>query len=259
MKKIIFALLLFVASLTLKGQTATNFNCADCKGSTIDLFSKLDSGKVVVLCWVMPCATCIPAAKTTYNVVESFQTSNPGRVFYYLCDDYANTTCTTLNGWANNNGIPTMDFSYRFSDASIKMSDYGSTAMPKVVVLGGSAHTVFYNVDNTVDPTAMITAINNALAAPSGIESKNMDKVALNVYPNPANNMMNLSFALNKSSNVTVEIMNNLGQSVYAKNETYHSGEIMLTINTIDFSNGVYFLKICDEIGTRTLKFSIAH
>lgn len=259
MKKTILALLIIIFSVAIKGQTATNFNCADCKGTSIDLFSKLDSGKVIVLCWVMPCGTCIPAAKTTYNVVESFQTTYPGRVFYYLCDDYANTTCTTLNGWANSNSIPTMDFSTRFSNASIKMADYGSTAMPKVVVLGGSAHSVFYNVDNVVDPTAMVNAINNALAAPSGVESTNMEKAELNVYPNPANNLMNLSFVLNKSSNVSVEVVNSLGQSVYSKVEAFNSGKNTLAINTNDFANGVYFLKISDEMGTKTLKFSITH
>lgn len=259
MKKTIYLLLVMVLSITLKGQTATNFNSNDCKGTNVDLFSQLDEGKVIVLCWVMPCGTCIPAAKTTYNVVESFQSSNPGRVFYYLCDDYANTTCTTLNGWANTNNIPTSESSYRFSNASIKMADYGSTAMPKVVVLGGSAHSVFYNVDNAVDPTALVAGINNALAAPSGIESEPENKGGLNVFPNPANNLINLSFMLNKSSNVTVEIMNSLGQSVYSKTEVYNSGEFNLTINTNDLSNGVYFLKFSNETGNQIRKINIAH
>lgn len=252
-------LLIITLSLVVKGQIATNFNCKDCKGTTIDLFSKLDSGKVVVLCWVMPCGTCIPAAKTTYSIVKSFQTSSPGRVLYYLCDDYANTTCTVLDAWANTYNIPVMDFSARFSDASIKMTDYGSAAMPKVVVLGGSAHSVFYNVGNAVDTAALVAGINNALAAPSAIESETENKGELNVYPNPANSLINLSFVLNKSSNILVEIMNSLGQSVYSITEVYNSGEFKLTINTNDLPNGVYFLKFSNESGSQIVKINILH
>src|SRR6185436_4860235 len=113
-----------------------------------DLFAELDAGKVIVICWVMPCPACVNPALTTHNIVQTYQSTNPYKVIMYLVDDFANTTCTSLETWQNNTGVPDAT---PFSNSAINMNDYGGPGMPKIVVIGGPNHTVFYNTDYTVD------------------------------------------------------------------------------------------------------------
>jgi hypothetical protein len=84
MKKLILVFLVALFSYVANGQTATNFTCNDCTGVSHTLFDELDAGNVIVLCWVMPCGSCIGPTLTTYNVVQSFATSHPGRVKLYI-------------------------------------------------------------------------------------------------------------------------------------------------------------------------------
>src|SRR5688572_1006830 len=106
MKKLLFLLLIAISWLPVSAQVATNFTCNDCSGNLHNLFSELDAGKVIVLDWVMPCGGCTAPSQTAHNIVQGFQSTNPNQVLFYMVDDYANTSCSSLNGWANSIGIP---------------------------------------------------------------------------------------------------------------------------------------------------------
>ncbi|HEY4800620.1 MAG TPA: hypothetical protein VII99_16190, partial [Bacteroidia bacterium] len=137
MKKYLLSFSLILASRFLSfGQTAVDFTVNDCAGNSHHLFSELDAGNVIVITWVMPCSACIPIASTAATTVQGYASSNPGRVKFYLSDDYADTPCPTLTSWASTNSIAT---NASFSDATISMADYGGTggSMQKTVVLGG--------------------------------------------------------------------------------------------------------------------------
>lgn len=139
------ALILFLIALSGRmtyAQTAVDFTATDCQGSEINLYDELNVGKVVVIVWIMPCGSCIGPAKTAFNVAKSFKDSHPGRVTYFLVDDYANSTCNSITNWASTNNIQPTSV---FSTSVIKMSDYGSDGMPKVVVLAGTEHKVLFN------------------------------------------------------------------------------------------------------------------
>jgi hypothetical protein len=242
------------------GQTATNFTCTDCNGGSHDLFTELDAGKVIVLCWVMPCSTCIPNSKTSYNVVNSYQTTNPNRVFFYMVDDYANTACSSLNSWANTNGMPQSAFSQRFVNASIAIADYGTYAMPKIVVLGGSTHNVFFdNSVTTFNATNLQTAINNALNT-TGIEDLGSDLNKMSLFPIPAGNQTTLSIDLNEKSNVKLELYNVVGKKVLEINkDQLSSGINEIQINTAELTNGVYFVKASAANRNKLIKLIVSH
>ena len=141
--------------------TATDFTTNDCNGVNHNLFDSLDAGNVIVISWVMPDIVSATYSAPAYNAVQSFSTSHPGRVHFYIADDYANTTCANLINFGNYFNMPNSTF---FSSADISMSDYGTNGMPKVVVLGGDSHTVYYNQnDNQINFNDVQTAIANAL------------------------------------------------------------------------------------------------
>ncbi len=258
MKKSIFFIIAILIAYFAAAQNAPNFNSNDCDGSNYDLHAQLDAGNVIVVCWVMPCSTCIPGAKTSYNVVQSFQSTHPGKVFYYLCDDLGDTPCSSINSWANSNSIPASASSLRFSNAAINMTNYGSTGMPKITVFGGSSHTIYYNVNGTVNGTALQAAITTALNE-NGIEESGVLTSDVNVYPNPAKNSFQLAFILQKQSSVIVEMYDILGKKVFINKDKYSKGINKIEINTLKINNGIYFIKISDVNGSKTLKINVSH
>lgn len=249
MKKQLLTLILFAITSLGMAQTATDFTANDCNGNSHNLFTELNSGKVIVLCWVMPCASCTGPTLTTYNVVQSFQASNPNKVFMYTCDDFANTNCTSLNSWANGIGVMQQSWSLRFSNAAINMTHYGSPGMPKIVVLGPN-HAVFYNSNNTVNATNLQNAINNALAT-TGLNESNLPASSLSVLPNPAQNEAKIKLNLLNKADVILECYNLEGkkvQEIFSGNLT--KGEHTIPVNLEQFTDGMYLIKFSD--GTQT-------
>ena len=256
MKKQLLTIIMSLATLALSAQTAVNFNCNDCSSNPHDLFSELDAGKVIVLCWVMPCGSCTGPSITTHNVVNSYQASYPNTVYMYLCDDYANTSCTSLNSWKTSNGLTN---AVTFSNSTINMMDYGSTGMPKIVVLGGPNHTVFYNVNNTVNATNLQNAINTALTA-TGINQPGNISTVMNILPNPAANEAEIKFHLEKSSDVMAELYNLEGKKMqYIFSGKLSAGENKVKINLSNYADGMYLVKFTEDNKIRFVNITVSH
>lgn len=260
MKKIFLSLgILLIFSIAILGQTtATDFTENDCAGTSHHLFAELDAGKVIVMVWVMPCGSCIGPAKTAFNTSQTFQSSNPGRVVYYLVDDANNTSCASLNSWASANAIAPNAV---FKSALILMSDYGVAGMPKVVVLGGAAHTVFDSEEDVFNSTTLSAGITAALAAPNanGINEQLNSNFQLKLFPNPVRNTAKISFTLNEASDLNIQVYNILGEKV--KNVSFEKQSIGKHESQISFESlkdGVYFIQLKSRDNSQMLKFSVS-
>lgn len=90
---------------------------------------------------------------------------------------------------------------------------------------------------------------NITIAEGEGIEDITADNVS--IYPNPANNVVNVNAASNINS---VEVFNMMGQKVAAidANDTH------VQINTTALSNGMYMMRITTENGVSNQKFTVA-
>ena len=260
MKKLLLSsAMVLVSTFMTFGQTGVNFTASDCASTSHTLFTELDAGKVVVICWVMPCGACISSASTDATTVQGYASSNPGRVKFYLVDDTGNSTCSTLTSWASTNSITT-DAKFGNAGNTIKMTDYGSTGMPKTVVMGGTSHTVFYNVNGTVSASALQTAINNALASTTGIADPISNFSAINLFPNPAGNTTEISYSLQSSSDVKIEVFNLVGATVKSISAGIQSaGEQKIKIDCSDLNNGIYFVKMIAANTEKTITLSVAH
>ncbi|MBK6861605.1 MAG: T9SS type A sorting domain-containing protein [Saprospiraceae bacterium] len=260
MKNQLLSVLFVAFTAMIMAQTnATNFTANDCSGVSHELFKDLDSGKVIVMVWVMPCGACTGPAITAYNIVKDFQVSNPNKVYYYMVDDYANTNCQSLGSWCTSNGIEQNSYSLRFSNSKIKMSDYGSDGMPKIVVVAGNDHKVYYNVNNTVNPTNLQKAINTALIL-TGTSDQNNTESTLTISPNPVKESTVVSFNLEKAANVKMDLLNVEGkliQTVFSGKLA--SGENSLNVNMANYNQGIYFVKLSYENKSKLAKFSVAH
>lgn len=75
------------------------------------------------------------------------------------------------------------------------------------------------------------------------------------VFPNPASDMTNIQFELNESANVTITLVNALGQTVYVNNMGETSGQQTVEISTADLEEGIYLvnLQVGDQVITKRI------
>ena len=67
----------------------------------------------------------------------------------------------------------------------------------------------------------------------------------LTIYPNPVSNVAYVSFDLEGSETINLNVFNSLGEVVYTiNNENFTGGNHTLEINTSQFLNGIYYVKL---------------
>ncbi|MDX2359640.1 MAG: T9SS type A sorting domain-containing protein [Crocinitomicaceae bacterium] len=253
--------LIFIVPFIGNSQSyATAAAPVDCDGITHDLFAELDAGKVIVIGWTMPCATCAGPLLQVHNSVLNFAVTNPGEVEYWMTDDFANTSCATIEAWSNSNGISNAFF---FSSSELSMYDYGSAGMPKVVVVGCTDHRVYYNVNDSPTGIGARNAIDNALtdiAAGCLTSVDNLESAftEMKCFPNPASTEVKLSFTAEPNQQLKVEVINLAGAILYdAMISNLNESNVEINIDVQSFNDGMYFLKISNAEVSEVIKVQI--
>ena len=253
-RKLLLTIVSLLCASFIFAQTAVDFNVNDCSSRPHHLFGELDAGKVVVIAFVDPCASCIAPSGTALGIVQGYASSNPGRVIYYLADDLAKTICSTLKTWAVNKGITGVPV---FSDPAVIETDYGTGGMPKIVVLAGTSHSVLFTQNGGLNSTNFTNAINQGLV--TGIEELDNSKLNLNVYPTPAFNNLTVNFNLKEKTNVRFDIYNIVGSAVKSiEDENTTTGNNKTTIPLESLPNGIYFLKLTTGESSYVVKFTVS-
>ena len=248
MKNLSIVIGFFLLSLSFQviAQTATNFTEDDCEGNSHTLFEELDEGKIIVIEWVMPCGSCSYFGGTAYDAVQSFSESHPGLVEFYLTDDYANTSCSSISSWGNTNN---MENHTAFSSSAINMSDYGTDGMPKVVVLAGSTHQVYYNENNgSISENGVTEAINTAINSVA-INELGKTLKTLNTYPNPSKGTISVEFTIEDNTNSSLDVFTVLGEKLSSINlVNYNSNEeIKIDLDLSGQAKGMYLIYLNDS------------
>jgi hypothetical protein len=79
----------------------------------------------------------------------------------------------------------------------------------------------------------------------------------LNVYPNPATQLLNISFRTMESQNVKVELLSLQGATLNEDNLRLFKGDYSKTIDVSGFASGIYLLRIKSDKGTSIKKVVI--
>jgi thiol-disulfide isomerase/thioredoxin len=247
MKKLVLVFALMFTVVISKAQTnAMDFTDNDCNGNMHNLFTTLDSGEVVILEFFMNCGSCIVAGQTITPMYNQLAAQYPGKVNFYAFA-YNNTmTCTQANNVIVGNNINAIPF----DSGATQVAYYGGFGMPTIAVVAGSQHDVlFSNVGfATGDTATMAAAIHNFFLV--GINETNATVSSMEVFPNPASENVQLNYELTKNSDVTLNLVNTLGQSV----RTIAMGEIAAgkqtaTVPVADLKAGVYFIQLTTAEG----------
>ena len=259
MKNIFLSCLLIflIKSLSIAQITATDYTLNDCAGNPHHLFAELDEGKVMVISFVMPCLSCISPTIASSDDVANFEISHPGRVIYIISDDNGTTPCSTLSSWVSTNGISN---AITVSNTALNMSQYDGNGigMPKIVVLGGAAHKVYFNENNDQNSHQLNEAINEALGTASinCIENINPD---INLYPNPASKSVTLEYNFDYTEEFSIVLYNLIGEKLITViPEKQFEVKYITQINTEMFSNGIYFIKLNSKTFSKVIQFAIS-
>ncbi len=80
------------------------------------------------------------------------------------------------------------------------------------------------------------------------------------IYPNPTSDNVNVKFELYQNDNVTITLVNSLGQTVYsAQHQNIGAGEHELKIPAINLAEGIYNLNLKTSKESFNKKVTIAH
>ena len=79
--------------------------------------------------------------------------------------------------------------------------------------------------------------------------------------PNPADKNMHISFGLAENMQITIDIVNSLGQTTATiiNNTSYPIGEHSVTYDISTLNNGLYFLRMHSKRGILQSRFDIIH
>jgi hypothetical protein len=84
------------------------------------------------------------------------------------------------------------------------------------------------------------------------LQENNTESTTLTLYPNPTRNELSVSIPKG-TGNFSIEILNQLGQTMYSKN--YSSTDETISLNVTDLPSGVYSLHFKGEENTVSKKF----
>ncbi len=112
----------------------------------------------------------------------------------------------------------------------------------------------FFNEENEDEN---VTLIINYSAVPVGVEFIKINEIS-KIYPNPANNSINLNYNLKENSSANIVIFNILGNEI--KKFYLDNFKNKISIDVSDLKNGVYFYSITiDNKIKETKKLIIKH
>ncbi|MFN0203990.1 MAG: T9SS type A sorting domain-containing protein [Bacteroidia bacterium] len=124
---------------------------------------------------------------------------------------------------------------------------WGKTTTPIIVTISANNPSATGN-EIVVNSTNVTSAIFDNNAYFSGVT----------LFPNPSAAKTNLKMEMKQSGNVAVEIVNSLGQTVFATREMFTQGSNELAIPTISYPKGIYIVKVnAGEKATAMMKLVV--
>ena len=84
-----------------------------------------------------------------------------------------------------------------------------------------------------LDTNFVVSAIGN-----NPIESN----LSLEVYPNPTKNQTSINFEIEKTSKVSINVVDVLGKSVYKSSTTLGKGNHLVILNVENYDAGIYYI-----------------
>jgi hypothetical protein len=106
----------------------------------------------------------------------------------------------------------------------------------------------------TILPSISLSVFKNSAAS---VDNSISADATMNVYPNPSHDEVNLSFSMDKASDVIVSITDLTGKRLYSKSVKTTSGNNSIPIDVSVISKGVYVLSLSSDMVNATRRIVI--
>jgi hypothetical protein len=121
--------------------------------------------------------------------------------------------------------------------------------MPKIVVVGGLTHNVYYNSNGAGNATLLQQAIDAALAE-TAVNEQQTGEQDLQAFADPMTSVLRLNFTSSRNGNAVVNVFALDGRCVAERQEELMTGENVMEFNAADYAPGVYLVTV--SMGDRT-------
>ncbi|MFK7770858.1 MAG: T9SS type A sorting domain-containing protein [Saprospiraceae bacterium] len=95
-------------------------------------------------------------------------------------------------------------------------------------------------------------------APPVATEEIEKDLQELSVFPNPATEIVNINFDYQGIDQLSIIVVNSVGQEVFRNSNNVITGKVNLEISTSTWNSGIYFIKFQSEKGVKTERLSVS-
>ncbi len=79
----------------------------------------------------------------------------------------------------------------------------------------------------------------------------------LSIYPNPASQLLNISFTINDPQSIEIEILSLNGKVLYSDNLTHFKGAFLKSLDVSAFAKGIYMLRLKSDQETTVKKLVV--
>ncbi|OQX76922.1 MAG: hypothetical protein B6D61_08025 [Bacteroidetes bacterium 4484_249] len=185
-----------------------------------------------------------------------FWYKNSSSCMWKIQPDFADGVTLTFTEFSTQEGADEVKI-YDLSNNQLLATysgDYTGGTMPEPVYAESGELFITFQTDGAINGTGWSAdwEVGNV-----GVNEENANFNNLKVYPNPAENLLNISFNLEESQSFDIKLLSVTGKIVYSENTNAFSGNYVNTINLSGIAKGVYFLSMTNETGTVNKKVVI--
>jgi hypothetical protein len=132
--------------------------------------------------------------------------------------------------------------------------EYSAGNMPDPITIPSGKLFIMFNTDGVINKSGWTAEWE---VANTSVEEQVAGFDHLMVYPNPTENLLNISFNAEQSQSLEVRLFSATGTVVYAQDAKDFSGYYINTLDLSGFAKGVYFLSLTNNDGTINKKVVI--
>ncbi len=153
--------------------------------------------------------------------------------------------------------MPVSSFTTRFSDSKIVMTDFGAEGMPKIVLVGGSKHSILYSSEFSVDATKLEQAIVDQLSTLNDVQDNY--STSLSVQPQPADQVTRIALEESSIQPEQCQLVDAFGRVIAASAYIQLNADNSLDLDCRTLASGNYTLVLPTSKGVRHASIIVHH